>query len=709
MPFPLLLKVTLYLLVLDAFAAVHLSEVLSWPAQVLIVLAMGMGWWAEGIGGRIPNYRRLWGTLTAVFLGFAVLDLLILAESFVAAIIHLLIFLQLYKLYNLHTNRDLLDLFMLTFLQLIAACTLTVSFGFLLVFFLYMILGTWGLILLHLKSETDAALPMQSRDLLAAPDLITGGLLLSSIGLAIVSLLLTFAIFFVIPRIGRTYLPLRAQFGTLTTGFTDRVELGAYGAIQSDPTIVMRISFPEGPADPARLPDLRWRGMAFDRFDGRGWALRDPARSPARRMREGAFALAPYPWGAPLLSYEVFLDPIGTDVLFGTPRLLTIQGPFAGLQVDAGDAVSVLSPLTTRIRYQAVSRIERYPETALRRPVTPGEYPPAIRKTFLQLPPLSPRLRALADTLATGATSPLEVANRVESYLAENIQYSLELRRETDLDPLDEFLFERKAGNCEYFAASMAVLLRAAGIPARVVNGFQRGEWNEVGQYLAVRQRDAHSWVEAYVPRVGWVSFDPTPRAAFEAQAFGASGPLGKYFDALLMHWNRYVIDFTLGDQASMATAVRQQSLSLRRTLARVWGLWSFRAWRTLHRLWRPYGYLLACGLALLVALLILRRRARPVVGRHFWALPGLRRGPSVAFYARMLRLLARRGHRWSSAMTPREFATSLAGRPPLFQPVAELTTLYERVRFGGEELPAADRERAEALLHRLAEAARTA
>jgi hypothetical protein len=707
-PLPLLLKVTLYLLVLDAFAAIHLSEVLSWPAQALLVLAMGLGWWAEGIARRIPNYRRLWLALTAVFLGFAVLDLLFLADSFISAVVHLLIFLQVYKLYNLHSNRDLLDLFVLTFLQLIAACTLTVSFGLLLIFFLYMILGIWGLLLLHLKSEADAALPAQSRDLLAAPDLVTAGLLVCTMGLAAASLLLTFAIFFTIPRIGRTYLPLRAQVGTLTTGFTDRVELGAYGAIQSDSAIVMRVSFPDGPADPARLPVLRWRGMAFDHFDGRSWALRDPTRSPARRMREGAFALAPYPWGAPLLSYEVFLDPIGTEVLFGAPRLVAIHGPFSVLQLDAGNAVTVLSPPATRIRYQAVSRIEPFPEAALRQRVSPGEYPPAIRDSFLQLPALSPRLRALADTLAADAPNPLEVVHRIETYLALNIQYTLELRRETDLDPLDEFLFERKAGNCEYFAASMAVLLRASGIPSRVVNGFQQGEWNEVGQYLAVRQRDAHSWVEAYVPRVGWVTLDPTPRAAFEAQAFGTSGPLGKYFDALRMRWNRYVIDFNLTDQATMATALRQQSLSLRGTLGRAWDLWSFRVRRTLHRLWRQYGYLLAPGLALIVAALMLRRRSRPGAARVFWRLPGLRRGPAVAFYARMLRLLARRGHRRSRAMTPREFAAGLAGRPPLFGPVAELTALYERVRFGGEELPAADRERAEALLHQLAQAPRT-
>jgi hypothetical protein len=707
-PFPLLLKVTLYLLVLDTFAAVHLSEVLSSTVQALAVLAIGLSWWAEEIAARIPNYRRLWDVLTVVFLGFAVLDVLVLAESFIAAVVHLLVFLQVYKLYNLRANRDLLDLLILTFLQLMAACTLTVSFGFLVVFFLYMTLGTCGLTLLHLKRETDAALPTSSRDLLAGPNLVTAGFLACNIGLAMASFLLTFGIFFTIPRIGRTYLPLRAQVGTLATGFTERVELGAYGTIQNDPTIVMRVSFPEGPAEPARLPDLRWRGMVFDHFDGRSWSLQGATRLPARRLRDGTFLLAPYPWGAPLLTYEIFLDPIGTDVLFGAPQLMAIQGPLPALQLDGTRAVSLPFPPSARIRYQAVSRIERFSEAAPRQPLRAGEPPQEIRETLLQLPPLSARLQALADSLAAGAASPLEVAHRVESYLSQNLQYSLELRRESDLDPLDEFLFERKAGNCEYFAASMAVLLRAAGIPARLVNGFQRGEWNEVGQYLAVRQRDAHSWVEAYIPEIGWVSFDPTPRAAFEAEAFGASGPLVKYFDALRMRWNRYVIDFNLGDQAAMAAGLRQQSLAVQRNLRQAWDLWSFRAWRSARRLWRQYGYVAAGGLAVTVALALLLRRARTGTTRGVWRMRGLGRGASVGFYERMLRVLARRGHRQPPAMTPREFAASLSGTSPLSGPVAELTALYERIRFGGEDLTLADRQRADALLRQLAEASRT-
>ncbi|HSB80601.1 MAG TPA: DUF3488 and transglutaminase-like domain-containing protein [Candidatus Methylomirabilis sp.] len=705
MPFPLSFKLTLYLLVLDAFGALYLTQILGWP-EYATVLLLGFGsWWADRLRAAVPHYRQLWDAVTLAFLAFAVLDLLFLADSFMVGIIHLLLFLLTYKLYNTRTHRDVLDIFILTFLQLVAASTLTVSFGFLLVFCLYMILGTWGVILFHLKREADLALPEQSRELLARPDLIRPGFLLCSMGVAVASLGLTLAIFLAIPRVGRTYLAMKAQFGTLVTGFTDRVDLGAYGTIQNDPTIVMRISFSGGTGSPDHIPDLLWRGLAFDRFDGQAWSVGDPMRTPIRRARDGYFPVQPIRPGSSILTAEIFLEPIGTEVIFGLPRIIGIYGPFASLSLDTGGGLNLRAPPGSRIRYEVVSQPERFSDTQLRRPARPEDIPLEIRRTYLQLPELSPRLRALAQELAAGAMTPYETARRVETYLNENLRYSLDLRRESDLDPLDEFLFQRKAGNCEYFAASMAILLRAAGIPTRVVNGFQRGEWNEVGRYFAVRQRDAHSWVEVYLPEAGWVTFDPTPRAAFEAQAFGESSWAGKYLDALRMRWNRYVIDYSLGDQVLIAMSLRGQSRLFRRSLGQTLELWSFQIGRTLRRSWRNYGHLVGVLLALLVAGGVLFRRAGKAGVGLDW-LPWRRATrTSVVFYERMIRLLARRGYARPPTSTAREFASGLVDRPQVYAPVAELTALYERTRFGGEALTSSDQSRAAALLRQLAEA----
>ena len=128
-----------------------------------------------------------------------------------AAMVHLLLFLLAYKLYNARSHRDLLDIFLLTFLMLVSSALLTTSFGFLLVFCLYMILGVWGSILFHLRREADLAMPDRSGEVLAAPGLVTPGFMWSSLGVAAASLILTLVIFFLIPRLGRTFLPLRGR------------------------------------------------------------------------------------------------------------------------------------------------------------------------------------------------------------------------------------------------------------------------------------------------------------------------------------------------------------------------------------------------------------------------------------------------------------------------------------------------------------------
>ena len=272
---------------------------------------------------------------------------------------------------------------------------------------------------------------------------------------------------------------------------------------------------------------------------------------------------------------------------------------------------------------------------------------------------------------------------------------------------MDEFLFERKIGNCEYFAAAMAVLLRAAAVPARVVNGFQRGEWNDVGRYFAVRQRDAHSWVEVYFPGAGWLTFDPSPRAAFEAQTFYASGRISQYFDALRMRWSRYVVDYNVGDQALVAMELRRQTAAVRGRLAVFWESWSWKIRRNLRTAWRDHGYAALAVGALAAVLLVVCRRTRPGEIAAAWLLRARLRRTPVVFYDRMLRLLARRGYPRPPESTAREFVESLTGQPQVREPAAELTALYEQVRFGGQPLTLAEGTRAATLLRRLETASR--
>jgi protein-glutamine gamma-glutamyltransferase len=689
-----LFRLVTHILVLDALAALYLTDAVP-PAALVLVAGLTAAAWRPDLFGKHPRQlQRFWDLFTLGFLTFAVADLAFLADSIVAALLHLLLFLIVYRLFHAQTAREGLELVLLTFLQLLAASTLTASLGFLLVFCLYVVFGIWAFILWHLTRETELAAPAGDRE---ATGLFTRPFLLSAGCAAGLALVVTPVLFFLIPRIGQAFLPVRSSLGVQTTGFSSRVELGTYGSIQTDPTIVMRVSFPQEAGLPAHLSDLRWRGVALDRFDGRTWSIARSDAHPVRQAWQGRYLVSAYEPGAAFLWAEVFLEPIGTTAVFIPPRLVSIEGGLPGLGVDSGGSLSLSAAPTGRIRYTVLSQVGQGSQDGLLHAAPAGRMAPEVRERYLQLPWLAPRVRALAESLGAGA-SPIEMIRRIEEYLTQHVRYSLDLGSETGRDPLEDFLFERRTGNCEYFASSLVVLLRAAGIPARVVNGFQRGEWNEVGQYLAVRQRDAHSWAEVYLDGQGWLSVDPTPRAAFEARAFGQSTWLTQSFDALRWEWNRYVVDYSLLDQATFALRLRQRSLALQWAAGRA--LATLPLARALQGMRRHAGSSLAC-LGLLAALGWWLWRRRPIRGAWGW-LPRMRRqGSPVAFYDRMLRTLARRGHVRSPADTAREFLTGLQD-PALHGRAEALTRLYERVRFGGTPLSALEEVRAQALLGEL-------
>jgi hypothetical protein len=153
--------------------------------------------------------------------------------------------------------------------------------------------------------------------------------------------------------------------------------------------------------------------------------------------------------------------------------------------------------------------------------------------------------------------------------------------------------------------------------------------------------------------------------------------------------------------------SLRRRSVAFRQSLGRTWDLWSFQAYRTVRRLWKQYGYLIGAVIALVAAVVVLFRKVPVGALGSVWLVRARARRSQVVFYQRMLRLLARRGIARPPTATAREFASTLAARPQVHSPVMELTTLYERIRFGGESLNPADERRAVALLQELATAPR--
>jgi hypothetical protein len=658
MTMPLALRIALYLIVADGLFALYLAEFVG-PRGMCLVLGLLVATWVlQPRGSERPGRLARARLLVPVAAAGSIVDLLYLAENILDALVRLLLFLVLYKLATLRTVRDTRTIAFLAFFMLVASSGSAFGVGFLFAFVGFVVLLSWIALLQHVASETAIG-PGAGGEPLPGRSLV----LLATVS-ALSMLVVAGGLFFVLPRVGLATLPLRARMGQMITGFSERVELGAYGSILTDSNVVMRVHLPDE-VQPERLPNLRWRGVVLDTFDGQAWSVRHPRHTRLVRPNAGGFDVGLLRGTGRFLRQEVFLEPIASEAVFAAPRILRVAMPASIVAMDDMGAVSV-SSIGARLRYSVESELEA-PVVAgavVTRPVPPLNMLQLER--YLQLPPLAPAIHALARQVAAGRTDHAEIAARVETFLREQFRYSLDLERVSQLDPLQEFLFVRRSGHCEYFAAAMAVMLRSLGVPARVVNGFQRGEWNPYGQYFIVRYADAHSWVEAYLPAAGWMTFDPTPRATVDALA--TRTPMILYLDSLRLQWHRYVVNWSLRDQIRA-----MQSVQIR--------LAGLRGWSGRLDPERRAALTRAGALALVITLGAVGLWAawRQRTGRR----QGGRRAP--AFYRQALRAAARRGLRPAVGETAREFRGRVAALGPAADGAfSRVTALYERVRFGG-------------------------
>jgi len=675
------LRVALYLLVADGIAALYLGGFIGLPGLAVVALALAATWWREPLNrwlGVTPAVGRIVVPAAAVA---AVVDVAYLAETILDGLVRLVLFLIVYKLATLGPVKDTRPVGFLAFFLVVAASSSAFDVNFLFVFVTFVVLGTWVTLLQHVLLESE---PAPERRIVS-----TGsraghgrGLFWLALAASASAVVITGGLFFVIPRIGLAALPLRAKLGPMVTGFTDRVELGAYGAIETDATVAMRVYLPDERDDPAVLPGLRWRGIVFDAFDGQAWIVRHPRRVLLEPSLGGEFWVNPPRGVGRVVRQEFFLEPIGTDIVFAAPRALRFGLRPASVSVDDMGSVAVSEP-AARVRYTVDSELEDAAggHGAV---ITPARaLDPATRSRFLQLPPMAPRVGSLAREIAGDGSDPHETARRLTGFLSREYQYTLLLERRTALDPVEEFLFVRRSGNCEYFAAALAVMLRSLGVPARVVGGFQRGEWNPYGRYFIVRLSDAHAWVEAHLGGAGWVTLDPSPRAAAETSR--TAGGVRLYLDALRMRWHRYVINWSLRDQVRAAGTIRRHAVS--------WGpRLSFpREWSAGRSVVVVILGALAAGL-----LVWLWQRRHPEGGAG-----GGSRVPR--FYARALRALTRQGLRPQAGETAREFCLRVgAVAPTCAEPFERLTTVYEHCRFGAATLGPAETAELDGCLVRL-------
>jgi protein-glutamine gamma-glutamyltransferase len=676
-------EVALYLLVVTGFGTLASTGGLGGGIVVLVSAALLVRGYMLLRRNRwlISEHWTSW--LTVGYVAFYAADYFLISGGFLNATVHLVLFVMVVRLFSAHRDRDFYFLSVIAFLMVLVAALMTVNSVFLLGFAFFMLAAVGSFILMEMRHisakagihsrNSDAGLPYRN---------MATSLALASPVLMLCILLGAAGIFFLLPRVSAGYMGRYAPRGEITTGFSDTVELGRIGEIQQSSSVVMHVQID---GDDRGSFDLKWRGVALSNFDGRTWSNHHEQYLLPERL-DGRFVLPPARAGVPKapyhpIQYRVLMEPVGMNVFFLASQPESLEGNYSHLTTDGTGSVFNLDPEHPVNRYEATSDIAQPGAADLRG--ADGSYPADVIAEYLVLPVVDRRIPQLAEQITASSSNSYDKALAIENYLRTHFAYTLQLSRTVPHDPLANFLFERKEGHCEYFASSMAVMLRTLGIPSRVVNGFRTGEFNDLTSQYVVRASNAHSWVEAYFPNYGWIAFDPTPGASNPTRA--GWNRVSLYVDAMASFWREWVVNYDAGHQLSLAVSATGRSRNLFFSLRRWWrqryqGMltWARHTGGTAVQSplrWTLTGVLLAFLLnasRILRALSKFRLAARPEKSP---------RRAATIWYERMTDNVGRRGWKKSPTQTPEEFVARIDDAQ-IRQRVAEFTRHYESARF---------------------------
>jgi len=478
------------------------------------------------------------------------------------------------------------------------------------------------------------------------PFVTTGAMLLKALPIALV-------LFVFFPRIAGHFwgAPSREQ---AATGLAEEMSPGDISELSINGTVAFRVRF-DGPAPP---PNQRyWRGPVLSEFDGFTWT----------RPRAKAFFRPTVEFLGEPVNYTVTLEATRQRMLFALDMVREWPGGMAQQSWDF--QLWTREPINAVIQYRAQS----FPN--YRAGVDLGA---ALRNHNLQLPPdRNPRTRTLARSMRAAATSDEAYVDAVlRMYREQDFYYTLTPPR-LQRDSVDDFLFHTRRGFCGHFASSFTMLMRAAGIPARVVGGYQGGEWNPIGGYLIVRQSDAHAWSEVWLPRRGWTRIDPTAAVAPERIERGLEAALpegepvpnrllrdsdllwqaGLLWDNFNARWNDWIVGYSGASQEQLLESLGFENPD-----------------------WRLLGLMLGAGLVL------------SFVALSTWLAWDFRpktTDPATRCYRTFTRRLAGRGIERSPHEAPRDFLRRIRRhRPDLERQATVITELYLQLRYAPTSAP---------------------
>ena len=460
---------------------------------------------------------------------------------------------------------------------------------------------------------------------------------------------LALAMWIFFPRIATPFWSIPIDTSMAVSGLSDTMSPGDISSLSQSDAVAFRVEF-DGAIPPPR--DRYWRGLVLHKFDGRAWT-----GYHERSFTSGALADVDVS-GNPV-KYQVTLEPTRQHWVFALdiPYLWTLENTFMGW----GQQLASIQPIDQRVAYEVVS----YPDFSI-------DASKNRRRLYryLELPDRrNPRTAELARNMrAAAASDEAFIRSVLTKFNSEDFYYTLQpppLGR----NPIDRFLFDTRQGFCEHYASAFAVLMRAAGIPARIVLGYQGGELNKAFDYLIVRQADAHAWTEVWLDGVGWRRVDPTAAVAPErvdygrtgamfdgvGEAWGLSAPsallhnLVLTWDAMNAKWNEWVLGYGPENQNSFMEWLGMNNPDWRKMMFTLIGV--------------------VIGLTLLISLLLMLRYRPPP------------RDKAARLYERFVK---RSGLTLATGETPRLFAARARRESPL--PAASVQTITETyldVRYG--------------------------
>jgi transglutaminase-like putative cysteine protease len=588
------------------------------------------------------------------------------------------------------------QIIVLALLHFVAGTVLGGGLSYGLCFIGFLIVAPGALVLSHLRREVEGnyrqgardrtGLPVDVPRILRSRRVVGRGFLATTCLLSVPIFLFTAALFIVFPRVGLSLLLLNHRNGDRMIGFSDHVDLGEVGAIRDVPALALRFDVEDLPEPRPPKLTLRLRGTAFDRYDGRRWERTQSKTFVANVRSTDVLPISRKPDFTRDRRITIELEPIDPTVVFLPPRTVALQLR-TPQQVIGSDQVELSRGPEGEVRYQGEGahglRYDAFIATD-REPIVES-LPAPDRTRYLELPPETPdRIAQLAHEWADSQPTPYLKAKAIEEHLKHDFKYQLGSPSGGKPQPVDHFLFESKKGHCEFFSTAMAIMLREIGIPARNVTGFVGGTYNRFGRYYAVRQGDAHSWIEAYLddPIRGWVTFDPTPTSGAQPlqDTAGAWVYLRDLLEALSQRWNRYVIGYDLKTQVRIFEDLSRRYERLRSQTGTNHG--------TMERVTRPSAvaaFVLLVGLA---AYIVWRRRRSPKAPSTE-AIQKPRVDPKLdaakALYRTLELALVTQGVGRPACLPPLRHAEELAaGQHPLGPSVLDLTQRYLEARFGG-------------------------